>query len=208
MPYKYLTDRVRGEEVLRRLCVGAQVDGIRFGPVPQLLITDHASKKTPVRGQIYLNLASRWSIFPSRPEILPLGEESLDEPEETEALRQLCEMREAVIVQAELGADAPDLLLTFEDGRVFFLNGRHEQYETWQFGIAFRSDAGALVGACPGNEVAVWELPQSESAARYNVRCSSRAIIGSSLRSHFMNSPAAELWRLGGATSLVCSAAQ
>jgi hypothetical protein len=44
------------------------------------------------------------------------------------------------------------------------LNGRHEQYETWQFGVAFAPNMGTLVVACPGNEVAVWALPGDEAA--------------------------------------------
>ncbi len=158
MPYDYLTDRSTAEAVLAHLCVGAQVDGIRFGPVPQLLITDHQTNKLPVRGQVYLNLASSWHIFPSRPEVLPRGEH-LEDADEAELYRRLCELREAVISTVELSPDAPDLLFTFADGRVFFLNGRHEQYETWQFGIAYSPTAGVLVAACPGNEVAVWDLP-------------------------------------------------
>lgn len=164
VPFDYAKDRLLAERVLRRLCVGAEVDGIRFGPIPQLLITDHASGKPHVRGQVYLNLASSWRIYPSRPTVIPRGE-AFDETDEAEELRQLCELREAVIDQVELMADAPDLLITFADGRVFILNGRHEQYETWQLGIAFAPDVGALVVACPGNEVAVWSLPEGDTEA-------------------------------------------
>jgi hypothetical protein len=102
MPFHYATDKPLAEAVLRRLCVGAQVDGIRLGPIPQLLLTDHASGKPPVRGQVYLNLASTWRVYPRRPATLPRGEAEIEEPEEAEALRQLGELREAVI--ADVGA--------------------------------------------------------------------------------------------------------
>lgn len=166
MPFDYATDRPRAEAVLRRLCVGAQVDGVRFGPVLQLLITDHASGKPWIGGQVYLNLASAWQIFPARPAALPRGEDEVPEIDEAEELRQLCELREAVIAAADLAPDAPDLLLTFEDGRVLFLVGRHEQYESWQFGVAYAPNLGTLVVACPGNEVAVWDLPEPSSVTR------------------------------------------
>ena len=161
MAYDYVRDRPLAERALQRLSVGAQIDGIRFGPVLQLLITDHASDKPPIRGQVYLNLASTWRIYPNRPEAFPRGESEIGELEADEAFRQLCALREAVIAHAELGVDAPDLLLTFEDGRVFFLNGRHEQYEPWQLGVAYSREIGTVVVACPGNEVAVWRLPDS-----------------------------------------------
>jgi hypothetical protein len=76
----------------------------------------------------------------------------------------LCELREAVIADVGLAADAADLVLTFADGRVFFLNGRHERYETWQLGIAFSPGIGTLVVACPGNEVAVWSPPDTDAS--------------------------------------------
>ena len=165
MAFDYATDRHLAEEVLRRLCVGAQVDGIRFGAIPQLLITDHGSGKPPIEGQVYLNLGSDWQVFASRPERLPVGEEVLGHPEEAEALRRLCELREAEIRDVELASDAPDLILTFADGRVFFMNGRHVQYETWQVGVAFAQGPRFLVVACPGNNVAVWTPPEFMSDA-------------------------------------------
>jgi len=165
MPYDYARDKPVAEELLRRLCIGALVGGIRFGPVPQLLITNQSSNKPPVRGQVYLNLESSWRIYPARPAALPRGETEIEEPDEAEALRQLCELRETVIANVELGTDAPDLLVTFADGRVFFLNGRHEQYESWQFGIAFAPNVGALIVACPGNQIAVWSLPEVSAGA-------------------------------------------
>ena len=150
-------DKALAEAVVRRLCVGAQIDGIRFGPVLQLLITGHASGKPPVPGQVYVNLGSTWQVFPLRPASFPEGEDALPDYVEDEALRILCELREAEIVSAALADDAPDLILTLSDGKVFFLNGRHEQYETWQLGVALgRPDETWLVVACPGNEVAVW----------------------------------------------------
>jgi hypothetical protein len=159
-------DRTLAEAVIRRLCVGAQIDGVRFGPVPQLLVTDHATGKPPIHGQVYLNLASTWRIYPERPAAFPRGEDALPEYDEGHALQLLLELREAEIAGAELSADAPDLIFTFADGRVFFLNGRHERYETWQLGVAHaRDDPPWLVVACPGDEVAVWAPPGFDAAA-------------------------------------------
>ena len=150
-------DKAFTEAVIQRLCVGAQVDGIRFGPIPQLLITDYASGKAPVPGQVYINLESTWQVFPTYPASFPEGEDAVPDYEDEKALHILCGLREAEIVGATLADDAPDLILTLADGRVFFLNGQHEQYEPWQLGVAFgRPEETWSVVACPGNEVAVW----------------------------------------------------
>jgi hypothetical protein len=158
-------DKSLAEAVLRRLCVGARVDGIRFGVIPQLLITDPGSGKPPIQGQVYLNLGSNWQVFPERPLSFPVGEGAVPELEEAEELRQLCELREAEIVAAELAVDAPDLILTFADGRVFFLSGRHDDYEMWELGVAFAPGPRFLVVACPGSDVAVWSPPGFDPTA-------------------------------------------
>jgi hypothetical protein len=114
---------------------------------------------------VYLNLGSGWQVFPQRPATFPIGEESVPELEEPEALRQFCELREAEIVGVELAVDAPDLILTLADGRVFFLNGRHELYEMWQLGVAFAPGPRFLVVACPGSNVAVWSPAEFDPTA-------------------------------------------
>ena len=149
MPFNYVTDRSRAEIVLRRLCVGAQIDGIRFGVIPQLLITDQASGKPPINGQVYLNLGSTWCIYPNRPESLPLSEDTLLEHEESEALRQLCEIREAVIVEAELALDAPDLLFGVRVGAIprvyaLLLTTVVLAVTVWQIRVLQRADVVAL----------------------------------------------------------------
>lgn len=157
------TDKALAEAVIRRLCVGAQVAGIGFGPSLQLLLSD----QPPIRGQVYLNLESTWTVYAERPAAFPPAGGELLEYSEEEAIRRLCDLREAVIRDAELAEDAPDLILTFEDGRVFFLNGRDDAYETWQLGVAFaRDDPPWLVVACPGGEVAVWAPRSFDECAR------------------------------------------
>ena len=159
-------DKALAEAVLRRLCVGAQIDGIRFGPILQLLITDHTGTRLPVAGQVYLNLGARWQIFAYRQPVLPRGEDALPEFDAAEELRLLCELRDAEVERVELATDAPDLVLTFTDGRVLFVNGRHDRYESWQLGVAFAGqDEPWLVVACPGGGVAVWAPSDFDRAA-------------------------------------------
>ena len=157
-------DRVLAEAVLRRLCQGAQIDGIRFGPIIQILITDHASSKPPIRGQVYLNVGSTWRLFDRVPVHLPESEADYSEMSDVEALSTLISIREQVITSVALGMEAPHLILTLESSRVLVLNGHHEQYEPWELGVALGDPAERwLVVACPGDAIAVW-APDSFSA--------------------------------------------
>jgi len=153
------SDRATALAVLRHLVEGAQVDGVRFGPVLQLLITNH-SKKSAVKGQVYINLESRWEIFDALPQPLPNGEHEFRELTRDEELWLLCSIREAQIDRVDLGGETPHLMLVLEGGRVLFLNGHHDQYEPWQCGVALGDrDERWLVVACPGGDVAVWAPP-------------------------------------------------
>ncbi len=130
-------DKQLAESVLRRLCEGAQIDGIRFGPVLQILITDHVSGNEPLKGQVYLNLGSCWRVVATRQAVFPEGEEELPEVTPEEQIQAICSIRERVIVGVELGASEPHLILTLGDGRVVFVNGKHDVYECWDMGVAF-----------------------------------------------------------------------
>lgn len=160
-----LQDKRLSEAVLRRLCQGAQIDGIRFGPILQVLISDHASEKPQMQGQVYLNLGSTWTVFETPPASWPDCEEDLSEPSIEERLRILCGLREAVITNIELGMEQPHLFLHLEGGRILFVNGRHDQYECWQVGVAYGGPQKYwLVVALPGGGVAVWS-PEDFHAA-------------------------------------------
>src|ERR1700733_6134963 len=95
--------------VLRHLMQGATIGGVRFGAIPQLLIDNSPPE---VRGQVYVNLESRWASLPELPRSEPQREEELPDFEMEEATRQLCFVREQVIERVDLGADSPHLVLT------------------------------------------------------------------------------------------------
>jgi len=153
-----IEDKKLAEAVMRRLCQGAQIDGIRFGPILQLLITDHGSGKAPIRGQLYLNLASTWTVFDLAPASFPDKEEDLPEPPVEQQLKTLCDLRERVITEIKLGEDQPHLILSLDDGRILFVNGRHHMYECWQLGVALGDlREFYMVVALPGSGgVIVW----------------------------------------------------
>ena len=155
-----IKDKQLAEAVLRRLCKEAQIDGIRFGPVLQILIShvNHLGDD-PLHGQVYLNLGSSWKVFDSRPAFFPNGEDELPQAAAEEQIQAICDLRERAITNAEICENEPHLILTLEDGRVLFVNGKHDLYECWDMGVAFSADKWQVV-ACPGGAVAIW-APQS-----------------------------------------------
>lgn len=152
-----LKDKKIAEAVLVHLCQGAQIDGIRFGPVLQILITDHSSTKAYIPGQIFLNLGSSWAVFQTLPNPLPDHEDDLPDAPVEQQLQTICGIRELMITDIQLGETYPHLLLGLEDGRILFVNGRHEMYECWQLGVAMGNPQESwLVVATPSGGVAVW----------------------------------------------------
>ena len=149
-------DKQLAEAVLRRLCKEAHIDGIRFGPILQILIS-HVNRvgDDPINGQVYLNLGSSWKVFDSRPASLPNGEEELPQATAEEQIQAICDLRECAIINAEICEKEPHLILTLEDGRVLFVNGKHDLYECWDMGVAFSVDKWQVI-ACPGDDVAIW----------------------------------------------------
>src|SRR5687767_14335526 len=148
-------DRDLAAAVLRYLCVGAYVGGLRFGATPELLIDG-----SPAEGQVYLNLESAWQIFPGPPATIPQEENQVPVMTEEQALLALCALRESEIVDIALGGDCPHLLVHFIDGRVLFVLGRHARFECWQLCVSWGPpDERSLVVARPGCEVAVWSPP-------------------------------------------------
>lgn len=149
-------DKYQTETVLRHLFVGTQIGDIRFGPILGIEFTD-TSQKLSVQGGRYINLGSNWKVYESRPASFPDREEDLPELNEEEQIRLICALREHQVTKIELGESQPHLILTFIDGSVFFLNGRHEMYECWVAGVSCGTPNELwMIVACPGGDVAIW----------------------------------------------------
>ena len=147
------------ELILQRLCKNAEINGIRFGPVLQILLASEHSQKFPIKGQVYLNLSSRWKLFDFHPAKFPELED-LPEMTNEEEIQTICSIKECVIEKFELGNDSPHLILTLDDKRIIFVNGKDDQYESWNLGIAFGDiEQSWQVIACPGDKVAIFLPP-------------------------------------------------
>jgi hypothetical protein len=149
-------DKKLAEKVLNHLCRNGQVGDIQCGSILQLLISTEDSKKK-IRGQIYLNLGSKWAVFESLPISPPQDESDFAETTEEEDLQSLRQIREAGISRIELGNNSPHLLIHFTDGRILYVNGHHEMYECWDLGICFSDpkETWAII-ASPEDEVTVF----------------------------------------------------
>ena len=149
-------DKHLAEIVLQRLCRDSQIDGIRFGPVLQILFShNNYEGDAPISGQVYLNLGSGWTVFDSRPAFFPKSEDELPKASAEKQIHAICDLRERAIVKVELGENEPHLILTLDDGRVVFVNGKHDMYECWDIGVAFSGEMWKVI-ACPGGALAIW----------------------------------------------------
>lgn len=136
-------------DILRRLFVGAVVNGVRFGLL-QLLFDNQSAV-----GEPYLNLASQWRVFDQRPVHFPeLGTLSNEETPEHEIARAVS-LRHKRVSAVEVFFPWPHLVMTFTDGTVLFLNGKDTEYEPWTAGLAHAPpEQHTEVIACPGGELA------------------------------------------------------
>jgi hypothetical protein len=154
-----LQNKYLAEAALRHLLLGARVNGIRFGPNLQLLI--EKSNKILLQGQIYLSLESRWALWSTAPENLPIHEDDIPALPVEEALKTLYGLREQVIIDVQLGEPSPHLILTLASGYIFFVNGKHDLYECWQVGVSMeRPEKGWMIVSCPGDDIAIWAPQQ------------------------------------------------
>lgn len=133
-------------------------------PSFKILIDFTGDKISPVNGQVYLNLVSRWMIYDSPIQQFPNYEEEIPDIPVEEQLRLLCSIREKIIVDVQLGVDWSHLIIHLESGKVFFLNGCDADSECWQLGVAMGEPGESwFVVARPGGDLAVW-APESFNA--------------------------------------------
>jgi hypothetical protein len=143
------------EDVIKFLFVGGRIDGVRFGPVPQLLITNSDQNILELRGQIYLNLASRWCVFNRKPSNFPKNEGDIPKVNELEELLMIIELRNKTIINGTIFKETSGLILEFADGSIFYMHGTNEKYESWDAGVAFNAmDEHWQVISMPGGELA------------------------------------------------------
>ena len=98
--------------VLRHLLLGQQPSGLRFGST-QILFQSGPGKP---EGEPYINLASAWCVFPTKPSSLPDKESDVRSPASDEEEYQLIiSLRHKTVQDVEVCHPAPHLLVTFDE---------------------------------------------------------------------------------------------
>lgn len=151
------------ERVLKHLCIGAKIDGLRFGvssAATQVYLTKYEGFDD-LAGQLYLNIESKWTLFDSVPSQFPNNESQIADISEEEEYSQIIKIRREKITDIKLADATPHLIINLESGSILFVNGFHEKYECWQVGVHFDNDwlhfdNDWLVVACPMNGIATW----------------------------------------------------
>lgn len=128
--------------ILQHLFNASSFVGIDFGSGPNhhLLYFKRGDNES------WLSIEGPWYVHSSGPSF-----------NEDEQLHHLIGLRRERVCSIRLSEDTPHLELTFESGAVLFVNGYHEQYESWQAGDA-RPLGGEhfLLVAMPQGDLAVF----------------------------------------------------
>jgi len=120
-----LKDKEVAEKVIRYLCLNSDINGYRFHPCSQLLLSGPDDGRNDIDGQIFINLESRFKVYSSMPSCLPQCEEDIEELNEEEELNLIFKLKRKRIIDIKLGDLHPHLIITFESGEVLFVNGNH-----------------------------------------------------------------------------------
>ena len=151
-------DKRIAKAVLDRLCKGAQIGGIFFGPILQILVYKSNYEGESLTVPVNLTLTtSSWKVFKTRPTSFPNGEDELPEASQDKQIKMICSIRERIITKVELGETEPHLILTLDDERVVFVNGKDDYYECWDIvaGISGTGETWNVV-AYPSGGLAIW----------------------------------------------------
>ncbi|KQL45223.1 hypothetical protein AN963_21520 [Brevibacillus choshinensis] len=145
------------EKVLNHIFVGSQLDGVKFGlgPGAFLIRFEHYTNHSP--DQLWLNIESRWAVFPKETRVFPKSEAEMIDFSEEEAYQSVFLLRREKVTSVRLGSLYPHLHIGFESGKTLFVNGYHDKYECWQAGDGpGYTGQEWLIVATPGGDISTW----------------------------------------------------
>lgn len=153
------THRRFSEKALKHLFLGSQLDGVKFGvgPGAMLIRFMHYDESNNRPDDLWINIESRWNVFPSEIKDYPTSEDEMGDLTEDEEYNLVYKLRREKVVDIILGESVPHLIIVFQSGQSMFINGHHNMYECWQAG-----DGGGYTGeewlivATPGDDIATW----------------------------------------------------
>lgn len=145
------------EKALKQLFIGSQLDGVKFGTGPgsTLIKFMHYTNKQP--DELWVNIESKWTVFPSAINDYPNSEEEMDDLTEEDEYSLVIKLRRKKVIDIKLGETIPHLIIVFESGLTIFINGHHDMYECWQAGDgAGYTGEEWLVVAAAGDDITTW----------------------------------------------------
>lgn len=151
-------DKIFAEKALKRLLIGSQIDGVRFGSEPGMVYIyfAHYSEQDP--GIIWLLIEiKKVTVFANLEQLKTASKENLKELDDKESFQLFLENRREKVKDVWLGSESPHLCILLESGKVLYVNGEDENYECWQIGDGYGYvEDEWLVVAVPGKAIAVW----------------------------------------------------
>ncbi|AST91195.1 MULTISPECIES: hypothetical protein [Sutcliffiella] len=149
-------NRIIALKTLNYLCKGSVIEGLLFHGL-RILLSENEYNEQRIEGQISINIESEFEIFQSLPEKDPKSDE-LHKLDWVESAKKLCELRLKKIVDIKLGEQRPHLYFIFDSGEVLFINGHHQEFESWQVEVHNNTNLEDVfqVVACPGDNLVTW----------------------------------------------------
>jgi hypothetical protein len=152
-----IKQREFSEKALKHLFIGSQLDGVKFGVGPGSVLFRFMHFTTKQPDDLWINIESKWTVFPSEINDYPNSEDDIQDLNEEEEYNLVLKLRRDKVVDIKLGKSVPHLIIIFQSGLTMFVNGHHNKYECWQAGDGFGySGEEWLIVATPGDDITTW----------------------------------------------------
>ncbi len=152
-----IKQREFSEKALKHLFIGSQLDGVKFGVGPGSILIRFMHYTTKQPDDLWINIESKWTVFPSENIDYPNSEDDMEDLTEEEEYNLVFKLRRDKVVDIKLGETVPHLIIVFQSGLTMFVNGHHDMYECWQAGdgTGYTGEQWMIV-ATPGDDIATW----------------------------------------------------
>ena len=113
-----LKDKIIAEEMLKKLFIGSQLDGVKFGVGPGAVLVYFAHYSNQEPDLLWVNIeVMKMTVIPRSETIEGFQGKEVKELNDEEALNLLVENRREKVINVQLGSDSPHLFITLESGK-------------------------------------------------------------------------------------------
>lgn len=150
-----IEDKKFAERVLKHLLISSQIDGVKFGLNSSVTLLYFTNYNKNDDSDFVLNIETTWTVYPEARDTYPSSEDEVPFHTEEQYFKHIWDIRRQKVVNVQLDAVSPHLIISLESGRVLFVNGHDHNYECWQLGDPFAGSDWLLI-ATPGDDIAIW----------------------------------------------------